>query len=506
MTRIAVAGFQHETNTFGATKAGFAEFEEADAWPGLLRGDEVVGGTAGVNLPIAGFIEAASAASDIALVPIVWCSAEPSAHVTDEAFERIAGIVLEGLRAAGDIDALYLDLHGAMVTESAQDGEGALLSRIRAAVGEALPIAVSLDLHANVTEAMLRHASSITIFRSYPHIDMAETGARAFALLRRQLAGERLHGAFRQAPFLVPLSAQYTGATPCRELYALLDAAAEGELVSADIAMGFPAADIFDAGPAVVAYATGPAAAAAEAERLLAALEAAESDFDAGLMTPAAAVEAAMATDAGKPVVIADVQDNPGAGATSDSTGLLAAMVAAGAQGAVLGLLNDPEVAAQAQASGVGAELTAALGGKSGLAGLGAFEARYRVEALSDGHFPFTGEMYAGSVAELGPTAVLRVLDGGADIRVLVGSKRCQCLDLAMFRHIGIEPAAQRLVAVKSTVHFRADFEPIAAAVLNAEAPGANPCRLDGVPYEKLRPGVRLGPLGRPFAGPERPS
>ena len=269
---------------------------------------------------------------------------------------------------------------------------------------------------------------------------------------------------------------------------------------AADIAVGFPAADIFDAGPSVVSYAVTQDEADRQAERFMSAIEAAEAAFDSALMPPDEAVRTARSSTSNKPVIIADVQDNPGAGATSDSTGLLAASVDSGAQGAVLALLNDPEIAEQAHGLGLGGTLDAALGGKSGLEGLGPFEGRFRVEAVSDGHFPFTGAMYAGNVAALGPTAVLRVLDSDADVRVIVGSKRCQCLDQAIFTHIGIDPAQQSIVAVKSTVHFRADFEPIAHRVLNAEAPGANPCRLDRVGYARLRPGMRLGPLGRPFA------
>ncbi len=501
MTRIAIAGFQHETNTFGATKAGFADFEEADAWPGLLRGEDVVSGTAGINLPMAGFVAAARSDPAMELVPIVWCSAEPSSYVTDEAFERIAAMILDGIKGAGAIDGIYLDLHGAMVTESLEDGEGDLLARIRGRVGEDLPIAVSLDLHANVTERMVRHASSLSIFRTYPHLDMAETGSRAFTMLRHHLSGVPVFKAFRQAPFLIPLSAQYTGAPPCKDLYRMLPPAVSPDGRAADIAMGFPAADIFDAGPSVVSYATTQDDADRQAGEVMAAIESAEPAFQSGLVSPAEAVRTAMSSPSNGPVIIADVQDNPGAGATSDSTGLLAAMVEGGAQGGVLALLNDPVVAEQAHGLGVGGTLAAALGGKSGLPGQMPFEGRFRIEALSDGQFQFTGQMYAGNVAALGPTAVLSVLDREADVRVIVGSKRCQCLDQAIFTHIGIDPAEQKILGLKSTVHFRADFEPIAQSVLNAEAPGANPCRLDRISYTRLRPGVRLGPLGKPLAG-----
>ncbi|MBT3430289.1 MAG: M81 family metallopeptidase, partial [Proteobacteria bacterium] len=244
MTRILIAGFQHETNTFGATKASFEDFLEADGWPGLLRGNEVITGTEGINLPLTGFVDAVRSEPDIELIPVVWASAEPSAHVTDDAFERISAMILEGIRQAGSLDGIYLDLHGAMVTESHEDGEGELLGRIRDLTGDSLPVVVSLDLHANVTERMMAHASAFCIFRTYPHIDMAETGARCYPILRRLLSGETLYHAMRQASFLVPLSAQYTGASPCQELYQLLPRKSGPGQALCDIAMGFPPADI----------------------------------------------------------------------------------------------------------------------------------------------------------------------------------------------------------------------------------------------------------------------
>lgn len=506
MRRIAVAGFQHETNTFGATRATYADFEQADAWPGLLTGEDVITGTAGINLPIDGFVDAAKAAGSYALHPIVWCSAEPCSYVTDDAFERIAQMICAGIRDAGTLDGVYLDLHGAMVTEFHEDGEGELLARVRNVVGPNLPIAVSLDFHANVTAAMVAHASCMAIFRTYPHIDMAATGARVFAMLERLLDGEPLCKAFRQAPFLVPLTSQHTGSSPCRELYEDLTRLPLGALVSADIAMGFPPADIYDAGVSVVAYATTQNQAERSAEILFESVLAAEERFDDPLLSPSDAVARAMAYTGTGPVVIADAQDNPGAGATSDTTGLLAALVAGGAQGAVLALLDDPEAAAAAHRAGVGAEIALALGGKSDQPDQRPFDASFRVETLGDGRFAFTGEMYGGSIADLGPTAVLRVLTDDANVRVVVGSKRCQCLDRAIFTHVGIEPAEQRIVAVKSSVHFRADFEPIAGAVLIADAPGAHPCRLDRVPYRNLRPGVRLGPGGAPFGSLAAPA
>ena len=493
MKRVAVAGFQHETNTFGATLAAFDDFEIADAWPPMLRGADVLSGTRGINLPIAGFIEAAEAAGNIDIVPVLWCSAEPSSFVTDDAFDRIAAMIIAGIREAGDLDGIYLDLHGAMVTQSHEDGEGELLARLRAVLGDDLPIVVSLDLHANVTGTMVRHASAITIFRTYPHIDMDETGARAFEPLCHLMDGRPLFKAFRQARFLVPLQAQYTGAEPCRSLYAAASEVTGDGVMSGDIAMGFPAADIHDAGPSLVVYGPDATAVDAAADRLFETFNAAESYFDVHMLSAGDAVTRAMALQpSGAPVILADAQDNPGAGAPSDTTGLLAALVSAGAEAAVVGLLNDPDVAAAAHAAGVGARIVASLGGKSGFDDQPSFDSQFTVEALGDGQFEFTGEMYRGSVAELGPVALLRVEDPNADVRVIVGSHRCQCLDQAIFRHVGVEPTEQAILGVKSTVHFRADLQPIAAEVIVVDTPGANPCRLSRVPYRNLRPGVRL--------------
>jgi len=503
MKRIAVAGFQHETNTFASTLATYGEFEKADAWPGLIRGDEVIRALSGVHASLTGFVDAAMASGGYEIIPVLWCAAEPSSYVTTDAFERIADMIVNDIGCAGDLDGIYMELHGAMVTQKHEDGEGELLRRIRDLTGPDLPIAVSFDFHANVTPEIMKHASSINIFRTYPHIDLVETGAKSFTSLERLLTAEPLFKAFRQAPFLVPLTAQHTGSEPCRSLYASLDQLVGESFCTADIAMGFPPADIFHSGPSVVAYAGSQEEADSVADTLLQSFIDAEAIFNDGLQSPESAVADAMAYTGPKPVVIADAQDNSGAGASSDTTGLLSALVRGNAQGAVLALLDDAEVAAKSHKMGMGAEFMASLGGKSGQDDHYSFEGRFCVEALSNGEFPFTGAMFNGFTASLGPMAVLRVLDTPADVRIVIGSVRCQCLDQAIFKHIGIDPAEQRIVVVKSSVHFRADFEPIAGRVLVAEAPGAHPCRLDNITYHNLRPGVRLGPGGRPHGRTE---
>ena len=487
MPRIAIAGFQHETNTFAPYPAKLTDFEIADSWPGLLMGEKVISQTQGMNLPIAGAAKAALKAG-FEIEPILWCAAEPSGKVTDHAFDHISNMILNGLRNIGPIDALYLDLHGAMVTQSHQDGEGALLRRIRAYVGPDVPIGVSLDLHANITRNLVDLASVITVYRTYPHLDMHQTGARCIERLAQILDGAKCVPAFRQVTFLIPLHAQYTGHAPCDRLYSDV-IAADSDTSFSELALGFTAADIHDCGPSVLTYAPTPELAKAELNRLWSSVCAARDEFDTALLSPAKAVEQAMQSEA-SPVILADVQDNPGAGASSDTTGILREMIAQSATEALVGVICDPACARAAHHAGVGATIDVPLGGKSGVADDSPVAGPFTVEALSDGNFTYTGAMYGGGVAVVGQSCVLHITQNGSDIRVVISSERTQCLDLAFFTAFGLDPTNAHMIAVKSTVHYRADFDPIAARTLNVGAPGLFTCDLTIIPYQNLRPEV----------------
>ena len=479
--RIAVAGLQHETNTFAPLPTTLADFESAGAWPALVRGEALPGRLRGLNLPASGFLDASDG---LEVAPILWAMAEPSGLVETDTFDRIASEIVDGAVAARP-DGVYLDLHGAMVTEDHDDAEAELLERLRHALGD-VPIVASLDLHANVSSALAERASALAIYRTYPHVDFAETGARAAALLRRLLAHGPFATAHRPAPFLVPITEQSTLREPGRTLYAALPGLERRTgAVSLDLAMGFPPADIPFVGPSVIAHAADRTTADAAADALLASLLDAEERFSDPLIPAAAAVARAVAADR-HPVVVADPQDNPGAGAPGDATGLLRALLDADAP-AVLALFWDPHAAALAHAAGAGATLDLTLGGSHPPTGGPPLPVRATVERLHDGPIPLTGPMYRGATAELGPMALLRV---GA-VRVILTTRRAQNADLELFRALGVEPEAERILAVKSAVHFLAAYEPIAAEVLFAEAPGANPCRLATIPYTRLRSGVR---------------
>src|SRR6266568_4344077 len=504
MARIAVGGFQHETNTFAPQRATWDDFERADAWPGFVRGAELIDAVQGYNIPIAGAVEALRARGH-ELRPLCWCSAPPSSYVEREAYERVAGAILDDLAAQAPVDGVYLDLHGAMVAEHYEDGEGELLRRIRALIGDTVPMVASLDYHTNMTPEMVRHASAMVGYRTYPHIDMAATGGRAARLLDRLLAEQRpLYKAYRQIDFLIPLVWQCTGAEPARGIFALISDIEGGPashnqgIVAVTHTPGFPPADIANCGPALVVYGHDREATEAAADRLAAAIGEQEAAFAGKLYTPEEAVAEALvlAQGATKPVVLADIQDNPGAGGTSDTVGLLRALIAQRAQGAVIGMIVDPEAAAAAESVGEGALLDCPIGGKIGFAGEVPVAADWRVVRLGNGIFTGTGPMYGGARFNIGPMAL--VTDEASGVSAVLAAKRIQAADQEMFRHVGVEPSQVPILALKSTVHFRADFEPIAERVLCVVSPGAHVSDPAELPYRNLRKGIRLNPLGPP--------
>jgi microcystin degradation protein MlrC len=496
VARIAVGGFQHETNTFSTTPTTYEDFIRVGGWPGLSRGKEVFAALEGINLPASGFVAAANRAKH-ELVPLLWCSAAPAGRVTRDTFERIAGELCRRLADARPLDALYLDLHGAMVAEHLADGEGELLGRLRQIAGPELPIVCSLDFHANVSAAMLDRSTAMTAYRSYPHVDMAQSGERAAALLERILARGPLAKALRKPPFLIPLTWQCTLIDPAAALFRELASMLNGSVADLSFAPGFPPADIPDCGPSVLAYGEDRRSADRAAERLAAAVSEAEGDFAGKVWRPREAVREAMrlAPTSGRPAILADTQDNPGAGGQSDTVGVIEALIAERAEGAVAGLLFDPAGAAMAHGAGEGTEIEIALGEGSRLPGHQPLAKRFRVERLGDGRFTATGPFYAGNRMQLGPMALLSI--GG--VRIAVASRKQQAADQAMFRHLGVEPRDQRILALKSSVHFRADFGPISCAVLVVAAPGANPVDHRELPYRNLRQGLRLMPKGPAF-------
>jgi len=491
-SNIAIAGFQHETNTFSPDLATYAEFMKEDGWPGLTEKSDIIPRLKNMNLPMAGFIEAVSVNKNILLHPIVWASAEPCGYVTQDAFDKIAAKICDGIAEIKSLDGIYLDLHGAMVTQNYQDGEGELLRRIRQLVGPSLPIVVSLDLHANISPAMVELSSAIAIFRNYPHLDMARSGARAYTLLQHLSAGKPLQKTMHQLPFLVPLTSQCTDLEPCKSIYKNLEQLnnTDESLISLDFALGFPAADTYDCGPCVVAYGTDQQTVDTAINTMTAIVLEQEAALSQTLFSADTAAKKATLNNS-QLVVIADAQDNPGAGATSNTTGVLRALLKHKAKQAYVAVLNDVEVTTQAHKQGLGSRFRAELGGQNDVFNDQPLKCELEVCQLADGDFEFEGEMYHGITAHVGPMALLKVIEEGSDVYVITGINRLQCLDLAIFKHLNVDPQTASIIAVKSSVHFRADFSPIANEILIVASPGHHPCELETVLYKHLRDGIR---------------
>ena len=498
--RIAIGGFQHESHSFAPRPATWADFLAPGGAPPLQRPATMLEVIRPTSFPAAGAIRAAEARG-IAVAPLSWATTGPSGPLTPEAFERMAALLLHDLQdamAQGPLDAIYLELHGAMVAEGFGDAEGELLRRFRAVAGD-IPIGASLDPHANLTAAMVAHSDILVPYRTYPHVDGAECGARTVELLLRRIArGAPFAKSFRQADYWTPITGQCTLVSPMADVMAeraRLEAAVPG-VVELGFCFGFPYADFADCGMAVAAYAESQETADTAAEDFLADLARREADFVPDLLDAAEAVATAirLSREINGPVVIADTQDNPGGGGHGDTTGLLRELVRQDARDATVALINDAGSAAALHAAGEGATVTLALGGKTDGAPA---EVTGVVTRLSDGRFTCTGPMAKGNRVDLGPSALLAV--GG--VKVIVTSRKMQALDQMLIRHFGIDPARERILALKSSVHFRADFQPIAGRVLVAVAPGPVVADPSTLPFRHIRPGVRLKPGANAVTG-----
>jgi len=482
--RILSAEFAHETNTFSIRPTAYAQFEAQDLF---LGHDAAIAARGNSNTELAGFADAARA-HGWELQHVLSAIAQPAGRIARDAFERLAGAIVEAARQQqGRLDGILLGLHGAMVTEDHDDGEGELLRRLRAVVGPELPIAITLDLHANVTQEMCEYAQIIVSYRTYPHIDMRRTGLQAGHLLQRTMAGEIRPRTLRVA---LPMLDEVNGGRT--DVGAMLPRLAQarayeqhGDVFAVSINAGFARADIAEIGPTVLVTAQGDMAAHRRfAEAIANDIWAQRHDrINHFLQVDEAAALARDWPGTRGPLVIADYSDNPGGGAYGDATALLLAMLDASVGAACFGPIVDPQTVAQLQSVALGATARVRLGGKTDARlGGGPLELTATVVLKSDGRYFADGPMTGGLDKTWGPTAVLRV--GGIDI--LVVSLPAQILDLAQFTAFGIQPATCKVVALKSMQHFRAAFEPIAGKVVVCDSGALCSPNYAALPYLRV--------------------
>ncbi|MBI4607762.1 MAG: M81 family metallopeptidase [Candidatus Rokubacteria bacterium] len=487
--RFFLAMASHETNTFSNLPTDRAQFEARD----LHYGGEILEVFRVTGTCLGGMIEVAEK-HGVALVPSVAAAASPAGRVTREIYTHLKERLVADLRAAGPLDGILLDLHGAMVPEGLDDGEGDLLKAVRGVVGTRVPIAAPLDLHGNLSSDIVAHADFLVGYKTYPHVDMRERGAEAaerlIQIVQKKIRPVR---ALRKPPLLPPLGNMGTTKGPMRRLYDLADALEQdAKILSVSIFGGFPHADIPDAGLGIVVITDGdPALAEARADELQQVAWEHRHEFVHHGLPVREAVATALATE-GKPVILADMADNTGGGAAGDGTEILRELLRIGARSAVVACLWDPEAVRACVRAGVGNTLTLKIGGKVDDRHGAPLEVTGRVRTLSDGRFIHKGPMFRGLPGKLGPTAVLDV----NDVKVILISHRWQTLDPEMLRFVGIDPRDEKIVVVKSTIHYRAAFEPIAKAIIEVDAPGLSSSNLARFNFTRVRrPIFPLDPL-----------
>src|SRR3954463_4210240 len=498
--RVAVAQIAHETNVFSSQKTDFAAFEAS----GLHLGQAALDAARNTNTELCGFITGAEL-HGFELLPILAVWATPSGIVTSDAIERLSRLLDDGLRQAiadGPLDGVLLALHGAMVTEMDDDGEGQILHQVRLTVGVDVPIVATLDLHANISQRMVDLADVLIGYDTYPHVDMAERAQEACGVLDRLMRGElQPTPALRKPPMLPTSQRMTTGRMPMR---ALIERAyimeEDPRVIDVTVAGGFPPSDVFDAGFGVLVTTDGdPELAAQLADELAARAWSLRDGFLGGVATFEHAAELIHALDndsevempVGGPLVLVDIADNPWTGGPGDSVELIRFLFAEQVEGAAVAIVKDPEIVRAAIVAGPGGVITGHLGGKTDRLHGDSLPIRAYVKLLSDGHYVNDGPMMGGLMVDLGSTALLlcEPLEGPSapPVEVLVTTRAETPVDLNVFRCHGMEPTRHRVLGLKGKGHFRAAFEPIARRVVLVEGPGITGADLSRLNFKKIR-------------------
>ncbi len=476
--RFLLAALSHETNTFSPVPTPLARFCRDGTE--LLAGERAIGFFRGTRTCMGGFLDVAAEAGAEVVVPVA-AHAPPSGKVEGAAYEAFCTAITDAVRQGG-WDAILLDLHGAMVTDRFEDGEGELLRRIRA-IDATTPMAVAYDMHANMHDAMVDNATITAGYQTYPHVDMYQTAERAARPLLRALRGEvKPTTAWARAPMLPHVMAQGTHAFPNKELQAMCRGwEASGRALSASLYVGFPHADIHGAGlSAVVCTDNNPADAAAMVQELLDFAWKAREDFTfrpEALEASVARAKQAGATKAELPVVLLDHYDNCASGGTMDTTEVLAEILRQGLTDVAFFGICDPAAVAACQRAGVGAEVELDLGGKLPMPELPRSSTPLRVKGtvktISAGYFVTKAGLAPGLKVYMGPTVVL---DTGA-VEIVLVTRQIEPTSPDMFRVLGIEPRDKRFLAIKSRVHWRAALGPLAREIV--ECAGVGVCTSD---------------------------
>ncbi len=487
MYRILIGSMFHETNSFWPTPTGVKEFEKRD----LLFGDDIFKKFHNTRTSLGAFLEVIEKEGAEAIMTVA-ANAEPSGTVTKEAFDLIKNTIIDACKSAGKLDGILLSLHGAMETQETQDAEGRLLEEIRKVAGQDIPIVTTLDLHANLTQRMVDNANAFFPYREYPHHDMYIRGIEAantmFDVLK---SGLKPIMKWKHIPILASLIA--TTSDEYQGIASVVNQSnEENDILSAVLLHGFFMADTEDTMASALVVAKSDAELAENIVDKIAC--AAWENRDVLSRIDAQECEEAIATaqkTAGI-VVLADICDNPGAGSSCDGTHLLRALLENNVEKVAYALICDPETVEQCHSAGVGAQIQVKLGGKSNPKLLGEPVCRKAyVKSLSDGVYYNRGPMHGGMKVDLKKSAVI-VIDG---ITVIVSCIPTQAYDTEIFHSHGLTMFDFEILVVKSSVHYRAAFAPIASKLVAVKCPGAVELDASRLAYKKKK--IPLYPIDK---------
>jgi len=482
--KVVIAQMQHETNTFSPVPTPWESFGN----DGPPQGSAAYNAMKGTRLPMAAFIDLAEAAQAQVVTPVAaW--ANPSGPVDGKAYDRICELICN--EVSKGCDAVFLDLHGAMVVaDRTDDGEGTLLERIRA-IAPKVPIAVSLDLHANVTDRMVRNATVIAGYKTYPHVDQYESGHLAGSIVLRAMRGEvKPVMAWGNVPLLAQTLRQNTGESPMKDCVDAARAAEKEGLLAATAFGGFQMADIHDAGLSVVTVADGnhnAAEAACKSILDIAWTHKEQFIYRGEPLEQALAKAKVMAEQTGGPILLLDHADNCASGATQDTMYVLKAALRQGLSGIAVGPVRDPQAVAEMIKAGVGAKVTVKVGGKMDMPAIDVkgepLELTGVVRAITDGEYTITGPQFQGMRCYMGRTVVL---DTGA-AEIVVTEKNQEPWDRGVFTSVGIAPEQKRFLLLKSRMYFRPVFLPIAKGMVFCDSVGVGTSDWTQFEFKNLR-------------------
>lgn len=465
MKRIIYGSFRHETNSFSPMKADMEAYRSSS----FLWGDEIPASLIGVKNSLSGFLSVVEGKEDIETVPVMNLSTSPCAPVTSDVFDMALSEFCRAYKEKGPFDAIYLHLHGAMVAEGHDDGEGDFLEGIRKVTGFGIPVFVTLDLHANITEKMAKNADTLVTCKYYPHTDFYDIGELTGKMILAYFEGSfKPCLAFRHIPYLLPL---FPTAFP--EIKRFIDEADEFEeedgVWAARIGHGFFPANVPIMGMSTLCVTNGDQE---KAERIaqklcddiIANLDSLKIDY------PDLDVALDMVNeDLGGPLVLADSSDNPGAGGPGDTTHIVRRILERGITGAAVAMISDPAAVQECIKAGVGNDVEVYVGGKNDLRlSGGPVLLKGHVKSICDGLYRNQDEVDRGSLVNMGITVTLET----AGNYILLTTNRRAPEDAEIFRSCGIAPERQRILVVKSSVHFRASFGKFAGRIVVLAVPG----------------------------------